>query len=162
MAGSEKFGPEHADPELFKGSICLVEAMNGHAPDAHATVSALWTAVGAKVIPIEPGAHDVMAARTSHVPHVVAAALARLTANGNGALKAFAGGGFRDTTRIAESRPEMWRDICLTNADAIGKVLEEIEKDLAAFGEALRQNDSALLEKFFAEGRDARRRLLEP
>jgi prephenate dehydrogenase len=162
MSGSEKFGPEHSDADLFMDSVCFVEAMNGHAPDAHAAVCGLWAAVGGHVVAIDPEAHDVMAARTSHVPHVVATALARLTANGDDRLRGFVGGGFRDTTRIAEGRPELWRDICLTNADAIARVLDETQADLSSFSEALRAHDAVLLEKFFQEGRDARRRLLEP
>ncbi len=162
MAGSEKFGPEHATPDLFEGSVCFVEAMNGHATDAHAVVSELWSALGARVVPIDPAAHDLLAARTSHVPHVIAAALARLTMASNDSLRAFAGGGFRDTTRIADGRPELWRDICLTNADAVGKILAEMRKDLAAFESALARNDSIAIERYFTEARDARRRLLEP
>jgi prephenate dehydrogenase len=161
MAGSEKFGPEHASAKLFENSVCFVEAMNSHAPDAHAAVSEMWTAVGAQVVPIEPAAHDVLAARTSHVPHIVASALARLTARDGDALRAFVGGGFRDTTRIAEGRPELWRDISLTNADAILGVLRELQADLSGFSEALTKNDAEILEKFFTEGRDARRRMLD-
>lgn len=161
MAGSEKFGPEHASAKLYENSVCFVETMNGHAPDAHAAVVELWTAVGAEVVPIEPAAHDTLAARTSHVPHVVAAALARLTARDGDALRAFVGGGFRDTTRIAEGRPELWRDISLTNADAILGVLRELQADLSGFSEALINKEADILEKYFAEGRDARRRMLD-
>jgi len=161
MAGSEKFGPEHATATLYDGSVCFVEAMNGHAPDAHAAVVDLWKSIGAQVVSIDPAAHDVLAARTSHVPHIVASALARLTARDGDALRAFVGGGFRDTTRIAEGRPELWRDISLTNADAILGVLRELQADLAAFSDALGQKDVAILEKYFTEGRDARRRMLD-
>ncbi len=161
MAGSEKFGPEHATAKLYENSVCFVETMNNHAPDAHAAVVELWKGVGAQVLPIDPAAHDILAARTSHVPHIVAAALARLTAQDDGALRAFVGGGFRDTTRIAEGRPELWRDISLTNAGAILGVLREIQADLAMFSGALSRQDAAILEKYFTEGRDARRRMLD-
>lgn len=161
MAGSEKFGPEHATATLYDGSVCFVEALNGHAPDAHAAVVELWTSIGAQVVPIDPATHDTLAARTSHVPHIVAAALARLTARGDDTLRAFAGGGFRDTTRIAEGRPELWRDISLTNADAILEVLKELQADIANFSDALDKKDATILETYFTEGRDARRRLLD-
>lgn len=161
MAGSEKFGPEHATAQLFDGSVCFVEALNGHAPDAHAAVVDFWKSVGAQVIPIDPAAHDTFAARTSHVPHIVAAALARLTARGGDAQRAFVGGGFRDTTRIAEGRPELWRDISLTNADAILEVLKELQADIVKFSDALGKKDAAILETYFMEGRAARRRLID-
>ncbi len=162
MAGSEKFGPEHATADLFENTVCFVEAMNGHAPDAHAAVTELWSALGARAVPADPAAHDLLAARTSHVPHVVAAALARLTSGGGEALRAFAGSGFRDTTRIADGRPELWRDICLTNSEAIGRVLAEVQADLSKFEAALANTDSRALESYFTEARDARRRLIEP
>jgi len=162
MAGSEKFGPEHATVDLFEGSVCFIEAMKGHAADAHAAVAELWSSLGARVVPVDPATHDVMAARTSHVPHVVAAALARLTAEGGDALRAFAGGGFRDTTRIADGRPELWRDICLTNPEAIARVLREVQTDLAVFETALANKDAAAIEAYFTKARDARRRLIEP
>jgi len=161
MAGSEKFGPEHSTADLFEGSVCFVEAMNNHAPDAHAAVAELWKAVGSKVVPVDPALHDVMVARTSHVPHVVAAALARLTAREGDALRPFTGGGFRDTTRIADGRPEIWRDICLTNTDAILAVLREIQADLSGVERALSTKDGAALEEYFTKARDARRRVID-
>jgi prephenate dehydrogenase len=162
MAGSEKFGPEHATADLYAGSVCFVEAMNDHAPDAHAAIAELWSGVGAQVVPVDPALHDVMVARTSHVPHIVAAAIARLTAKDGDALRPFTGGGFRDTTRIADGRPEIWRDICLTNADAILAVLREIQADLTGIERALSAKDGAALDDYFTKARDARRRVIDP
>ncbi len=161
MAGSEKFGPEHASADLYVDSVCFVERRDGHAEEAHAAVVDLWKAVGATVIEVGPEEHDAMVARTSHVPHILAAVAARL-AGANPDLRPFIGPGFRDTTRVAEGRPEVWRDICLTNAEAITRMLEEARDQLAQVLLALSTEDAETLERFFAEGREARRRLLEP
>jgi prephenate dehydrogenase len=160
MAGSEKFGPEYADANLYEGSVCFVEAQNNHADDAYAAIARLWECVGAHVVPVDPAEHDRFVARTSHVPHIVSAALAKL-AGGDPRLRPFAGRGFRDTTRIAEGRPELWRDICLTNRDAISESLIEVQRTLRKVTEALRDNDPAALDRFFTEGRSARRGLLD-
>lgn len=160
MAGSEKFGPEHAEAGLYENSICFVEKLDGHAPDAHAAVVDLWESLGATVVPVDPELHDAMVARTSHVPHIVASALACLAADRPG-IAPFVGNGFRDTTRVAEGRPEIWRDICLTNPEAIQQALSEITAILQETGEAIHDRDAARLDEIFKRGRDARRKVLE-
>lgn len=161
MAGSEKFGPEHASADLYEDSVCFVERRTDHAEDAHAAVVGLWEGVGARVVEVDPAEHDARVARTSHVPHILATLLARLAAERED-LRPFVGPGFQDTTRIAEGRPEVWRDICLTNGPAILRVLDEARDDLERLVSALSEEDAEALERFFAEGRAARRRLLEP
>ncbi len=160
MAGAEKFGPEHAAADLYDGSVVFVEAPDGHADDAHAAVVHLWNCVGAHVLPVDPAEHDRYVARTSHAPHVLAAALAKL-AGSDPRLGPFVGRGFRDTTRIAEGRPELWRDICLTNREAIAESLTEVRGMLDDVIAALETKDAAALDRYFTEGRDARRGLLD-
>jgi prephenate dehydrogenase len=160
MAGSEKFGPEHAAADLYDGTVCFVEAQDDHADDAYAAIVRLWESVGANVVPIDPAEHDRCVARTSHAPHVLAAALAKI-AGSDPRLRPFAGRGFRDTTRIAEGRPELWRDICLTNRDAIAEALADVRAMLDDVSAALDRKDVTALDEFFPEGRDARRGLLE-
>lgn len=161
MAGSEKFGPEHGRPDFYENSICLVERNAAVDPAAREAVVALWRSVGARVIDIEPEQHDLILAHTSHVPHVAAAALAIVAAQ-HGAMSEMAGQGFRDVTRIAASRPEVWRDICMTNPGAILAGIEHCQKQLAQFADALRQGDQEAVERFFQEGNEARRRVVEP
>lgn len=161
MAGSEKFGPEHADPGLYGGSVCFVERLNGHASDAHAAVIELWEEVGARVVQVEPELHDAMVAKTSHVPHIVASALSQLIGNVGEGEAPFIGNGFIDTTRVAEGRPEIWRDICLTNPEAIKTNLSEVIRLLSEAADAVSQLDGPRLEEFFQKGREARARALE-
>lgn len=159
MAGSEKHGPEHASADLFVNHVCLVEDAADLDHQAHARIVALWEAVGARVVPVDAVAHDDILARTSHVPHVLAAALAQLAAR-RGDVRDFVGNGFRDTTRIAASRPEVWRDICLSNRNAVLHALDEYAQVLEALRDALADDDAAAVEAFFAQGNDARKRIL--
>ncbi len=156
MAGSEKFGAAHGRPDLYEGAVCLVEQGTDLDSAARKAVVALWTAVGAEVVDVEPRAHDAMLACTSHIPHVVASAVATL-AGRRGDIRKLVGNGFRDTTRIAGGRPEIWRDICLTNREAIlaglGEFMALLNDDFMA---ALRDGDGGKLERFFAEGGAAR------
>lgn len=123
MAGSEQYGPEHGRADFYKDSVCLMEFQEGVDPEVHARVKQLWQLLGARVVEIETATHDAILARTSHLPHILAAAIATC-AGKMGDIQPFIGNGFRDTTRIAEGRPEVWRDICLTNRDAITDSLQ--------------------------------------
>ncbi len=155
MAGSEKFGPEHGRPDFYEGAICLVEEGGTVDAAARAAIAGLWEAVGARVLPVEPLHHDGLLARTSHLPHVAAAAVAAIAAN-QGDVAPFVGKGFRDATRIAASRPEVWRDICLTNRDALLAGLGELDETLHHFADALARGDGGAVEAFFETGRSAR------
>lgn len=161
MAGSEKFGAEHADPELYEGRVAVVEKGEGLDPEAQRAVCALWEAVGSHVVELEPALHDALVARTSHVPHIAAAALAVVVGRAGSESKPLIGAGFRDTTRIAGGRPEIWRDICLTNGPAIEAALAELEPLLAEVRAAVRDKDEEALMAFFEEGRRMRRELAD-
>ena len=160
MAGSEKYGPEHADADLYEGAVTFVEKLDEHDESAHETIVGLWESVGSKVVKIDPEVHDALVARTSHLPHIMAAAVAGLLGGVNDSGP-FIGGGFKDTTRIAEGRPELWRDICLTNASAIKEGLDEMVDQLKAVSEAIESGDGDRLDRFFEKGREARRRALD-
>ena len=157
MAGSEKFGPEHARPDLYEGAWTIVCPQNA-ADDAHKTVTRLWESVGARVIELSPDDHDAIVARTSHVPHVVAACLAEVAAS-SGDVSSLVGKGFRDATRIVEGRPELWRDICLTNREAVLNGLDAFAQRLEAVRGFIDNADGAELDAFFEAAREARQRL---
>ncbi len=160
MAGGEKFGPEHGRPDLYEGTVCLVEESAGLDADARAVVCRLWESVGARVVSVRPEEHDPILARTSHLPHVVASAVAALAAE-SGASQLFVGNGFRDLTRIADSRPEVWRDICLTNRTALLQSLAGLDARLHELAAILVAGDAARLDAFFEEGREGRRKVIE-
>lgn len=159
MAGSEKYGPEHATPHLYEGCVTVVEKRGAHAPDAHAAVCSLWQAVGAQVVEMDPATHDAVVACTSHIPHVAAALVARLAGESE-EVRALVGQGFRDVTRIAGGRPEIWRDICLTNRAAILDGLDRLAGDLANVRALIDEAAAEGLEAFFRAARQARAKAL--
>lgn len=157
IAGGEKWGPDWADADLYHNAVCFLESPAGDMdPAVHERVRALWEAVGSQVVEIDPVVHDRLLSRTSHLPHVAAAALALVAAKA-GADRRFIGNGFRDATRIAAGRAEIWRDICLTNRDDILSALREYRDIMDQFIEALGSGDGTRLELLFEEARAARR-----
>ena len=116
------------------------------------------------------GRHDEILAAVSHLPHVLAFALMNhvVSAGAEGSdgahdneLLRFAGSGFRDSTRIAGSSPEMWRDICLGNREALLNQIDAYQKELTAVREMLAHGAGDALERFFANARSARERWLK-
>lgn len=160
MAGSEKWGPEHADAGLYRGAVTFVEEGAHLDETARATVCRLWEALGSRVVGIGPDRHDALVAATSHLPHIVASAVAQGLPGGD-AVRAAVGQGFRDTTRVAEGRPELWRDICLTNRKAVESELARLQDRLREFSEALASEDAAALDAFFERGCEARKRICD-
>lgn len=157
MAGSEKFGPEYGRADFYAGTVCLLERADDLDPAAREAVAALWEGVGARVVDVDADEHDALLARTSHLPHVAASAIAALVGR-QGNVREIIGNGFRDTTRIAAGRPELWCEICLTNRDAVLGGLGELTAALDEFRAALEKGDEAALSRFFEEGRAARER----
>lgn len=158
IAGAELSGVDAAKADLYRDRrvVLCPQAVN-RAQDV-ARVRAMWEATGALVSEMSETQHDRVFASVSHLPHVLSYALiAQILEAPDAALKfGFAGGGFRDFTRIAASNPETWRDICVANRDAL---LAELDGYLATLG-ALRQlidaGDGAGLEAVFARTSQAR------
>lgn len=150
MAGSERSGPLAASATLFDGRPWAVCAHPGAAPDAVALVEELVSACGAQVVPLDPEAHDRMVARTSHVPHLLAAlAAAQLLGAGAGPLT-LSGQGVRDVTRIAAGDPDLYAQIIRGNVDAVVEALEEVRGELERLMATLRTG--AGLEDFLRSG----------
>jgi prephenate dehydrogenase len=130
IAGKEKSGIEAASIDLFKGAKCILTPTARTSGQALEKIKNLWKEIGSEVVIMEPVDHDRVLAAISHLPHMAAYALVNTTLdllNGDGALVACSGGGFKDFTRIAASSPEMWRDICLLNRENILASLEAYE-----------------------------------
>lgn len=163
MAGSEKWGAEHGTATLYEGAFTIVTPQPGQDPEAVDAIHALWEDLGSVVVTCSPAQHDALVARTSHVPHIAAAALAALAAEGDrpADLRPFVGKGFADTTRIAGGRPEIWRDICLTNRAAILDGLDDLLDHLQTVRDCIAEEAGDDLEDFFTAGQQARDDLLE-
>ena len=158
MAGSERTGFESAREDLFDRAICVITPTERTHGPARERLEALWTAVGAQVLRLSPSQHDELVSRSSHLPHVVAAGLANyvLSPAHVRTQALLCASGFRDTTRIAGSSPEMWRDIALANREHLGRSLGVLVADLQEFQRALDEQDAAAVEDFFSKARTRR------
>jgi hypothetical protein len=120
-----KTGLASARVDLFNNAICLVTPTAQSPVDAVCTVQNFWKALGGWPVRMTPEMHDDLVSRSSHLPHVVAAELANyvLSPAHPKEQALVCASGFRDTTRIAASSPEMWRDVVLANRKNLGRVL---------------------------------------
>ncbi len=126
---------------------------------------AFWAAIGAKVEIMTPDHHDMVLAITSHLPHLIAYTIVGTADELEGVTQSevlkFSAGGFRDFTRIAASDPIMWRDVFLTNKDAVLEMLGTFNEDLSKLTRAIRRGDGEALFEHFARTRAIRRGMVE-
>ena len=141
MAGSEKTGWEHSTAGLFERRTCFVTPLEQS--DAHAveTVVQFWRDLGGEPVTVTPDAHDEIVAHISHLPQVLASTLAAMLARKNPVWRDHAGGGLRDTTRIAASDPQLWRTILEQNRDEVLRALRQFEDELHGLQIALANRD---------------------
>lgn len=144
LAGSEKQGFEHADPDLFDSRVTVVTPDASTPPDQLARLKRFWEFVGSHVVELSAEEHDRALAQTSHLPHVAAAALAAMLSACNGRLAA---SGFRDTTRIAAGDPALWTTILLENAEQIVNSIDGYLHTLSEFRRAVADHDAVALKK---------------
>lgn len=158
IAGRESSGVEAALPDLYVGRNVVLCPLPENRPADVARIDAMWSATGARVSTMSHEQHDRVFAAVSHLPHLLSFALVERILNApDAALKfSFAAGGFRDFTRIAASSPEMWRDVCLANRDALVEELDGYTTVLAQLRAAIVARDGATLEAVFARSREAR------
>jgi prephenate dehydrogenase len=162
VAGSEAAGAAAARADLFRGRLCILTPTARTRRDALATVRALWEGVGARVEEMDAASHDEILARVSHLPHLVAYALISAVADarvGGRPVLDYAGSGLRDTTRVAGSRAELWRDIALANVTALRASLGEYRAALDRLEALLAAGEPAALEQMLEAAAAARRRL---
>jgi len=159
IAGSEQWGAQAAQADLFVNHRCILTPSKKTDSLALKKIATLWRRIGAKVEIMEPETHDRILGVISHLPHVLVYALvnalARTRVSGVD-LKEYCAGGFKDFTRIASSRPELWRDICLMNRRALGRSLGDYIKNLEQLKRWIEGGKGALLEKEFARANEIR------
>ncbi len=149
MAGTERSGPDAAVDNLFRNRFTLIIDPERSDPAALARVRTLWERVGAVLAEMSAPEHDRTAALLSHMPHVLAYALARTIkeAERNQALNArFAGGGLASMTRIAHSPISMWQPIFRQNKGPLLEAVDAFAEHLAAFRKAIEEDDAVALE----------------
>jgi len=141
MAGSEKTGWEHGTARLFEHRTCFVTPLPSTDASAVEAVAGFWRTLGAEVVTMGADQHDEIVAHISHLPQVIASSLCAFLAQKNPAWRNYAGGGLRDTTRIAGSDAQLWRSILEQNRDEVLRALRQFEDELHQFQVALSNRD---------------------
>ncbi len=161
MAGSERTGVEYARGDLFENAVWMLTP-SGSTPKAQTDLlEKLLKEIGAKPLVLDAKTHDELVAVTSHLPHVTAAALVRLfnsTNDKNEMVSQLIAGGWRDSTRVAAGSSEMWRDICLSNAEPILENLDSIIAELQNLRGVLQEKDGDALADWFEAAAVTRRK----
>lgn len=165
MAGTEYSGPAAGFASLFENRWCILTPPEGTSEAAIDKVTAFWKGLGSDVEVMDAEHHDLVVAIVSHVPHLIAYNIVGTADDLETVTKSevikFSAGGFRDFTRIAASDPVMWRDVFLTNRDAVLEMLGRFLEDLSVLQRAVRVGDGEALEALFTRTRDIRRSIIE-
>ncbi|MDR0534955.1 MAG: prephenate dehydrogenase/arogenate dehydrogenase family protein [Puniceicoccales bacterium] len=152
MAGSEKAGPGHSSDTLFQDRMCFVTpASNSSNGLAVRTLTGFWLDLGMRVVEVPPETHDAIVANNSHLPHLVAAALANVMLRHPAQWGSLAGMGLRDTTRVAAGSPLLWSGIVSQNRGEILRALAELQEELGEVSRAIQANDPKSLGAFLAK-----------
>lgn len=153
LAGSEQRGFEHADADLFVNRLCVLTPGPSASKEQLARLRDFWTFLGMRIVEMDPGEHDRALAETSHLPHLIASALAATLNDNNAHLAAT---GFADTTRIAAGDPDLWTAIFLQNVEGVNEALGRFIDQLAEFREALTRRDADALHRLLASAKTKR------
>ena len=164
VAGTEHSGPDAGFAALFRKRWCIIT------PPAEASIAKLdalsrfWEAIGATVEIMTPEHHDLVLAVTSHLPHLIAYTIVGTASDLEEVTRSevikYSAGGFRDFTRIAASDPTMWRDVFLSNRDAVLEMLQRFTEDLTELQKAIRKGDGEMLFDQFTRTRAIRRSII--
>ncbi len=165
VAGTEHSGPDAGFATLFKGRWCIVTPPDRADPTAVERVKEFWRRLGSDIETMDAAHHDRVLAITSHLPHLIAYTIVGTASDmeevtASEVIK-FSAGGFRDFTRIAASDPTMWRDVFLSNKDAVLEMLQRFTEDLTMLQRAIRWGDGEQLFDLFTRTRAVRRSILE-
>lgn len=159
MAGSHKSGVKAGNPNLFEEAYYILTPLEG--VDAQPLIT-LLEPTRAKFVVIEPDSHDEIVGVLSHLPHIVASGLVKMSDH---LTKKYprstqlAAGGFRDITRIASSDPQMWTDILLTNRTILLDLIAEWQYEMTEIRESLLKEDQPAIYDFFSQAKVSRDRL---
>jgi cyclohexadieny/prephenate dehydrogenase len=167
IAGTEQSGPDAGFAELFQHRWVILTPQERTDAPYQAAVEGLtdfWTRLGSNVELMDDKHHDLVLAVTSHLPHLIAytivGAAADLEGVTRGEVMKYSAGGFRDFTRIAASDPTMWRDVFLSNKDAVLEILGRFTEDLQAMSRAIRWGEGDKLFDHFSRTREIRRGII--
>ena len=162
IAGTEKSGVEAGFSSLYQKRLVIITPLPQTDQDAISVIDEMWRHCGATIEYLSVEHHDKVLAATSHLPHMLAYALVHQLSNLNDHEEIFryASGGFRDFTRIASSDPVMWRDVCISNGDALVSLIEQYQQELDRVKAAINAEDADELLKLFGRAKSERDSLI--
>jgi cyclohexadieny/prephenate dehydrogenase len=165
VAGTENSGPDAGFATLFRQRWCIVTPTKDTPQTAVDALAVFWVGLGATVEVMDARHHDLVLAVTSHIPHLIAYTIVGTASDleevTRGEVIKYSAGGFRDFTRIAASNPTMWRDVFLSNRDAVLEVLGRFTEDLSLLQRAIRNGDGDTLFDLFDRTRTIRRSIID-
>jgi prephenate dehydrogenase len=153
IAGSERKGAIHADASLFQKRVCVLTPTAQTPPDRYDRARTFWEGLGCRIVTLSPSEHDAALALTSHLPHLVASALAAAVPEN---CLPLAGGAYRDSTRVAASDAALWTSIFLANRGPLLDALTHFENELARFRDALEREDAEAIRAWWDLARNRR------
>ena len=156
MAGSEQSGMASASAGLFQSAACILTPMPGTSPESVEQLESFWQGLGMKTHQLTPEQHDVAVAHISHLPHLLSTTLCNTLSKKPLSWRQLAGGGLRDTSRIAAGDPSLWQQILIENREAILDSLTGLEKELAEFRHILSEMDEEALYNSLSSGKTYR------
>lgn len=163
IAGTENSGAEAAFATLYRDRRCILTPTAKTDAAALERMRFMWQVVGSQVVIMDVEKHDRVLAAISHLPHMVAYALVNAVGSYdryNENILEYSAGGFRDFTRIASSDPTMWRDIALTNREALIEMMEQFEVFFAELKEDVATGSADRLFEFFRRSKKSRDEIL--
>lgn len=155
MAGSERNGLGAARADLFANAACLLTNDSGASEGLCSALGHFWETLGCRISWFGAAEHDALVARISHLPHLVAAATAKVALADPSAGK-FGGGGLRDTTRVASGNPEMWAEILTENRAAVIPALKETMAGLREILATLESPDQEGTQRWLSKAKQLR------
>ena len=156
IAGKEKSGFEVSVPDLFKDKKTIITPLENNAPESIKVIHDMWIGTGAEVDYLSPESHDELLGMTSHLPHMLAFSLVNYLVSQSPNASIYAGGGFKDFSRIASGDAVMWRDICIQNKEQIIDHLKGYQSTLSELIDAIGDEDSKRLEMLFTTAKNTR------
>jgi len=162
IAGAEKSGVEAGLADLYQNRRVILTPLESTDPAAVAKIESMWQACGASIEYLGVEHHDKVLAATSHLPHMLAYGLVNYLSslNDHDEIFKYAAGGFRDFTRIASSDPVMWRDVCISNGEALLILIEGYKNELDQVSVAIRDGDQDRLLELFGKAKSERDSLI--
>ena len=165
IAGTEKSGPSAGFAELFENRWCIITPLKNNTSKDINIIKIFWKKLGSKVEIMTPSRHDRVMAITSHLPHLIAYNIVSTAADLENITRSdvikYSASGFRDFTRIASSDPTMWRDVFLSNKDAVLEMISRFSEDLSVLQKAIRWNDGKSLYKLFSKTKKVREKIIK-